>query len=442
MSQLAAHVDQLRLVDTHEHLYSEQAFVETGPDLLQDLFDNYVTADLRVAGASEAAVRRLVDASDPDLAGRFNGVRDAWLRCAHTGFGEAVRLIARQVYDIEAIADLTPDQLTAAQARNRELRRPGERLRLLRDVANLDHVQIDQYVWECPPDPSGPEFFLYDLSWSRFCRGRVNARGLHEFVGIAVENIGSFRQAIEAFFEKSGALAIAVKSQHAYERTLSWQERSDADAERALQKQLGGEELSEAERLCLGDWCLARGVEQAIAHNLPFKIHTGTYGGTGRMPIERIRPGHLSGLLMRYPAARFVLMHNAYPYGDELIAIAKHFPNVYIDMCWAWSLDPYSACDVLRRAIHAVPSNKVFAFGGDTEWPSACVAYAAQARAWLTRALEAEVNDDLLSERDAMAYATRVMRANQLECFDVAGRRSALLAARRHTTHKARTDDA
>ena len=97
---------------------------------------------------------------------------------------------------------------------------------------------------------------------------------------------------------------------------------------------------------------------------------------------------------------------------------------------------------MLRRAIHAVPSNKVFAFGGDTEWPSACVAYAAQARAWLTRALEAEVNDGLLSERNAMAYATRVMRANQLECFDVAGRRSALLAVRRHTTHKARTDDA
>ena len=51
------------------------------------------------------------------------------------------------------------------------------------------------------------------------------------------------------------------------------------------------------------------------------------------MPVERIRPGHLCALLMRYPKARFVLMHNAYPYSDELIAIAKHYPNVYIDMC-------------------------------------------------------------------------------------------------------------
>jgi predicted TIM-barrel fold metal-dependent hydrolase len=431
MSQLAAHISQTRLIDTHEHLRSEQEFVEAGPDLLQDLFDNYVKADLLVAGASEEAVRRLLDASDPDLSGRLQGVRDAWQRCCHTGYGEAVCRLARQVYDIAEIAELTPAQLQAAQARNRALRRPGERLRLLRDVANLDHVQIDNFLWACPPDLSGPDFFLYDLSWSSFCRGMVDAPALYAEIGIAVEAIDSLRRAIEALFARHGPLAIAVKSQHAYERTLLWQERSDADAERALLRQLGGETLSEGERLCLGDWCMARGVEQASAHNLPFKIHTGYYAGTGRMPVERIRPGHLCALLMRYPRARFVLMHNAYPYSDELIAIAKHYPNVYIDMCWAWSIDPYSACDTLRRAIHAVPSNKIFAFGGDTGWPSASVAYAAQARAWLARSLQAEVNDGLLNEREATAYATRLMRQNQLDCFDVAGRRAALVSAAR-----------
>ena len=426
MSQLVAHIAQTRLIDTHEHLRSEQEFVEGGPDLLQDLFDNYVTADLLVAGASEDAVRRLLDRSDSDLAGRLNGVRDAWQRCRHTGYGEAVRLIARLVYEIE---EITPAQLEAAQARNRELRRPGERLRLLRDIANLDHVQVDNFTWQCPPDPSGLDFFLYDLSWSSFCRGKPDAPAIYDAVGIAVEGIDSLRYAIEALFARHGPLAIAVKSQHAYERTLLWEERTDADAKRALLRHLGGEELSEGERLCLGDWCLARGVEQAIAHNLPFKIHTGYYAGTGRMPIERVRPGHLCALLMRYPRARFVLMHNAYPYSDELIAIGKHYPNAYIDMCWAWSIDPYSACDTLRRIIHAVPSNKVFAFGGDAWWPSASVAYAAQARTWLSRALQAEVNAGLLTEGEAITYATRLMRENQLDCFDIAGRQAALRVA-------------
>ena len=81
MNNLTAHISQTRLIDTHEHLHSEQQFVEEGPDLLQDLFDNYITADLLVAGASEDAVRRLLDASDPDLASRLKDVRDAWQRC-------------------------------------------------------------------------------------------------------------------------------------------------------------------------------------------------------------------------------------------------------------------------------------------------------------------------------------------------------------------------
>jgi predicted TIM-barrel fold metal-dependent hydrolase len=180
--------------------------------------------------------------------------------------------------------------------------------------------------------------------------------------------------------------------------------------------------------MCLGDWCLARGVELAAEHNLPFKIHTGYYAGHSRMPIERIRPGHLSALLARYPLTRFVLMHIAYPYNDELIALAKHYPNVYVDMCWAWSINPFVARDFVRRMIHAVPANKLFAFGGDTFWPNAAVAYATQARQWLTRALQAEVDEGLLRPAEAIALATRLMRTNQEECFDIEGTRAAIRA--------------
>jgi predicted TIM-barrel fold metal-dependent hydrolase len=432
MNNLATHIQQTRLVDTHEHMRDERTYLEQGPDVLQDLFDNYVEADLEVAGASRAAVDRLIDSSDPDLAGRFAGVRDAWERCRHTGYGEAVRLVARLVYGIE---EITPEALEGARARNEALRRPGERLRLLRDVANLDHAQVDNFIWQCPPDPSGPDFFLYDLSWVGFSRGDIDAKAIYDEVGVAVEGIDDLRHAIEALFAKHGPLAIAVKSQHAYERTLLWEPRTDADAERVLLRLLGGEELGEGERLCLGDWCMERGVEQAAEHNLPFKIHTGYYAGAGWMQTERIRPGHLSVLLMHHRRTRFVLMHNGYPYSDELIALVKHYPNAYMDMCWAWSIDPYSAVDALRRAIHAAPANKVFAFGGDSHWPATAVAYAAQARAWLTRALQAEVDDGLLTEPEAMAYATRVMRHNQLECFDVAGRQAVLRAATAAQNH-------
>src|SRR5262245_12721480 len=48
-TDLARHIQEMPLVDTHEHLRKEKEWLEEGPDILQDLFGNYVPADLIVA---------------------------------------------------------------------------------------------------------------------------------------------------------------------------------------------------------------------------------------------------------------------------------------------------------------------------------------------------------------------------------------------------------
>lgn len=423
MNDLAQHIQETPLIDTHEHLRKEQEYVENGPDVLADLFGNYVPADLITAGAAQEAVNALLDTKNPDIAARWNGVKDAWAHCQFTGYGEAVRLIAKDVYGME---EITLAGIEAGAEINRQRRQPGQRLRILKDEGKLDHVQIDDFVWACLPDTSGVDFFLYDLSWMSFCTGTFDVAALHTETGCEVRDIATLHTAMAALFAKYGPNAIAVKAQHAYERTLLWQERSEAEVAPVLARHLRGAELTEQEKLCLGDWCWARGVELAMEYNLPFKIHTGYYAGNNRMPVERIRPGHLCRLLARYLDARFVLMHIAYPYDPELAAIAKHYRNVYVDLCWAWSIDPYSAGDFVRRFIHTVPINKLFVFGGDTFWPSASVAYAKQARRWLTRALQGEVDEGLLTEAQAIHVASRLMRQNQLDCFDLEGTRAAL----------------
>ena len=424
-TDLARHIEETPLVDTHEHLQREPNWVDDGPDVLRDLFENYMPADLRCAGASEEAMARLMDSSDPDIEGRFEGIRPAWEAARFTGFGEAVRLIASEIYGME---ELTPAGLVAAQETLTELRQPGGRLRLLRERANLHHIQTDDFRWLCEPDASGPDFFLYDLSWMSFCAGTPDFGAVAAETDVTVTDLASLRRGMERLFEKEAPCAIAVKAQHAYMRTLRWEERTDADAERALQVALkaGDDETDEAIRLCLGDWCWARGVELAIEHNLPFKLHTGYYAGNDNMPVDRIPTGNLCRLLQKYPDARFVLMHIAYPYCDELVAMAKHYRNVFVDLCWAWSIDPYSSCEFVRRFLHTAPINKLFGFGGDTGWPTSSAAYAFQARRWLARALEAEVSDGLLTEAQAMRVASCVMQENQLACFDLEGTQEAI----------------
>ena len=416
-TDLETHINETPLCDTHEHLRKENDFVENGPDVLQDLFGNYVCADLVVAGASPEAANELVNSNNPDVKARFEGIRGAWEAVRHTGYGEAVRLIGQHIYEMD---ELSPEGIEAAQATNEELRKPGQRLRILKELGNLDHVQTDDFCWSCLPDESGPDFFFYDISWAAFCGGTPDFEALANETGIQVKDISSLRQAMEAIFDKYAVHAIAVKAQHAYNRTLLWHERSDEEAAKALAvRLLDPENVSEEDRLCLGDWCWARGVELSIEHDLPFKLHTGYYAGHSRMPVDRIKGGNLCGLLAQYPNARFVLMHISYPYNDELVALAKHYPNVYPDLCWAWSIDPYSSCDFVRRCIHAVPANKVFIFGGDTGWPASSLAYAIQTRKWLNYGLQSEVNDGLLTEAEAIALATRLMYDNQYECFNV-----------------------
>ena len=425
-TDLAQHIQSTPLIDTHEHLEREDAYLAPDKDVLCALFQNYVTADLVSAGASRDAVGRLVDASDPDIAGRFEDVRQAWSRCRHTGYGRAVTLIAERLLHID---EISADTLPAAQERFEALHRPGERLRMLKETANLDHVQVDDGRRACEPDESDFDFFLYDLSWLQMSDASFKPQELFEETGIEVKDLASLREAIAAVFAAHAPCAIAVKTQHSYTRTLRWQARSDSEAEEALIKKLAGDELDDAETLTLGDWCLVRGVEQAIEHRLPIKVHTGYYAGVNHMITDRIRAGHLCPLLIAYPEARFVLMHIAYPYEDEIVALAKHFPNVWIDMCWAWSIDPYSAERFVRKFVHAVPVNRLFVFGGDARLPTASVAYAIQTRAGLTAALQSQIDAGALTEHDAIDLAARFMQTNQREVFDLEGTRAAIREA-------------
>jgi hypothetical protein len=50
-------------------------------------------------------------------------------------------------------------------------------------------------------------------------------------------------------------------------------------------------------------------------------------------------------------------------------------------------------------------------------------------RRWLTRAFEEGVADGLLTTRQAIDIAARLLRGNQLACFDIEGRQRAVREA-------------
>ena len=423
-TELSTFIDETPLCDTHEHMAKEQQYLDNKPDIIQTLFMNYVQADFEVAGVDADKFETFFNQDDPDVRGRFEGVYPAWQAIQHTGYGEAVRLMAKRIYDID---EVTPDSVGAAVPLQEALVQPGERLRLLKEVANLDHIQTDDFSWPCLPDASGPDFFFYDMTWCTFCNGQLDVPALVEETGVDVSDLPSLRNAMHALFDKYSAVAVAVKSQHAYHRTLAWEDRADVDVEPLLQRHIDDPKaLDVDERNAFGDWCWARGAELCAEYDLPFKIHTGYYAGSNKMPLDFIGCGNMCSLLAAFVDTKFVLMHISYPYNDELVALGKHYANVYVDMCWAWSIDPHTSTDFVRKWIHTAPANKLFIYGGDTFNPVASVGYTIQARAGLHRALQAEVDDGLVTEKEAIALAARFMRDNAYDCFRIEAKRATI----------------
>jgi predicted TIM-barrel fold metal-dependent hydrolase len=91
-------------------------------------------------------------------------------------------------------------------------------------------------------------------------------------------------------------------------------------------------------------------------------------------------------MLKDFPETKFVLMHIAYPYQDEAISLAKHYTNAFVDLCWAWIINPAASVRLVKEFVLAAPANKLFTFGGDYLFPECVYGHAKIARrAWRRR---------------------------------------------------------
>ncbi len=112
----------------------------------------------------------------------------------------------------------------------------------------------------------------------------------------------------------------------------------------------------------------------------------------------------------------FILLHT-YPYGHTAGALAKTFPNVYLDLAWLYIISPRVAEDSLAEFIETVPGNKILGFGGDYGYVEGIYAHAVMARDVIAAVLARKVQDRYLTEAEAGQLATRLLRTNALELY-------------------------
>jgi predicted TIM-barrel fold metal-dependent hydrolase len=416
-------VDAIRVIDTHEHL--EEESVRLGRESIDfiTLFDSYASHDLISAGMPGPDWERCTRA-DASVDEKWKLLEPHYRAARNTAYLRAVDIAIRDLYGVEALDADTVGPLTQ---RMRERNEPGVLSWILRERSGIEVAQInaiepegDAQIVPFFREQCDPELFLQDIGVAPLLFWPPPIAALERETGASIGSFAHYEQAIEKLFELRAPIADAIKQQSAYWRVQSFDDVPAAEAERVFDRaRRDPGRVTPAEQKTLQDWGFHRCIRLAIEHDLPIKIHTGYKAGFNFMDVSHIQPARLTNLFVQYPEARFDLFHIGYPYQEEVLALAKHFANVYVDMCWAWIIDPQASGRFLKQFVTAVPSNKLFAFGGDYVVAEPVYGHLRIARDGIARALSGLVEEDYLTVPEAVAIARRILRENALEVFRV-----------------------
>jgi hypothetical protein len=422
--EILALAERTPLVDTHEHLLEERTRL-AGPSggmwpaqSLKDfavLLSHYADSDLLSAGMPQADYARFFS---PDIGPqeKWRLVEPWYERSRLTGYMSNVRESVRILYGEE---DLCAGTVERVSQKVSNLITPGYYGQILREASGLSYCQVNSLEDPLFMETAHPDLLAQDLSLVSLSTDLASFSAAHR-AGRKVRSLADWHGVIDWAFATYGPRAIAVKSQAAYQRRLDYDDVS-AEAAAPLFARFAADpsSLSTAENKALQDhlfnYCLRRSQE----YRLPVKLHTGYYAGTSRMPLHRVRAnaGDVSELLLRYPDVRFVIMHITWPYQDEAIALAKHFPNAYVDMCWAWIINPAAATRFLEEFLLAAPASKLLTFGGDYMPVELVPGHARIARMGIARALDRLEQQGALTPKEAPALLNRLMNGNANELF-------------------------
>lgn len=418
--QIRAWVEETPLVDTHEHLIEESQRVAGATDgglfPCDDwtfLFGHYLSDDLASAGMSEADLDRFREPGKT-VEEKFRLVEGWWARAKHTGYGQSVRRTLRGLYGAD---DLTADSVGRIAEKYRDMIRPGFYATILRDRCNLEHCQVNSlqriFMHSEQPDLLRQDIGFPDLSSS------LNLPRVEREFGKTADSLDGWLTIIDEIFTECGPLAVAAKNQSAYSRRLDYAAVPKEQAAPLFARHAKGETLPPDEAKALQDHLFRYCVGKATEQGLPVKLHTGYYAGHNYMPLTRLRQnaGDLCPLLQDFPDSRFVLVHIGYPYQDEYIALAKHYRNVSIDMCWMWIINPAAGVRFVKEFLMAAPANKLFVFGGDYIPVEPIYGHSQIARQGVAQALSELVAEGWLALEETQEVIERLLRGNAHETF-------------------------
>ena len=413
------------LFSHHDHHRNFEEFekARSGYDFKSLL--GYAGADLTTAAGARPAER-------PDEQAR---VAALWPKIRTTGYGRGVSLGCTELFDLDYSVENFP-AITEALRSVIEGKSPAEVYDyFVRDKANNRWILQDGYFRPGHESMLEKEMYAdyYRFAWRMDDLFAITDAGpidtLARATGADILTLDDLVKAMNAdidIFKATGKLA-SLKVGIAYQRDLVVGDPTHHEAERAFSRirnrktfhdgiQQNSGAVSALEARPLADYMLHRLLQRANDEDLPVQIHTGYLAGNWGS-LGGTKASNLIPVFEKYRRVRFDVFHASWPWASELGVIAKNYPNVHPDMCWAWTMNPAECERALSEWLDGVPFNKIFGYGADTGLPWCNVGYSIQARIGIARVLEQKMEAGYFSQATAEEVASAIMLKNGEEFY-------------------------
>lgn len=429
-----------KLIDTHEHLQRENNRINLDVDVLTVFFLQYASSDLISSGLSYKDYQMILNPAK-SLDKRWQIFSPYWEEIKNTSYARVLNIAAKDLYGDE-INEKTYRQISKKM---KERNKIGLYKWVLKDKSRIDLSLQDTLlkpkdyaIWNTPSVKNlldvDRTFFIPVHRFEDFIlpQDRYDIESIAHRRNTTIHTLRDLVKNLELEFQEISNNIAAVKLWLGYRRSIKFEKATFHEAEKIFNEIFSQETfrrtnadgvritvpegISLQDAKPLHDFMTHKVIQLAGRHSVPVQIHTGFHEGNENL-LSNTNPLNLTNLFTEYRNVKFDLFHGGYPYIGESSALAKTFPNVYLDLAWLHLISPYVAREALSEWIDTVPSNKILGFGGDYVFVEGSYGHSIIARQNVSRILIQKVENGDLKLEYAKSLAKKILRENAINLF-------------------------
>lgn len=424
-TSIGRYLNELEILDTHEHFPSEIELSELRPTFFS-LLKPYICDDLLSSGLT---LRQWYTINDDriDFEVRWRIFAPYLEHICNTTYFLSLKRTLKLRFGIDEVC------LSSAKQVNEALRKSCKQGKYQTEFAKMNISSVLNFLpdYKVIADFDSKLFKLVPTV-SKLCPACLDdVRAMSDYTGVDIGDIKSLNHALNVLCDLYNDHYIKnIKLGSAYQRKLDFKSMSTAVAEQQLvdimsgktrliqnDKQINPHYVDFEQITALDNYITCEMLKRAKDFRWNVFVHTGAHAWNYNW-IERCKAGYLQDIINQFSDVKFILLHCGFPYIDDALLLAKYYPNVYLNLTWTHIIDRYKARELIERIIEMIPQNKVCGFGGDYFCVHNVYGHLDIAKENIASVLNRRIKSKEMSIADAKRLAKQWLYENAKHYFD------------------------